>query len=531
MLRPYQNDLVERCFDLWNQDVGAICMVLPTGGGKTLTFSEIVRLRDTPTVCIAHRQELVLQISESLARFGISHQVIAPAAVQKYCSARHLELFERNYVEVNAKVAVAGVQTLLRRADTLSSFIRQVRFWVQDECHHMLPDNQWGRAAALFNNAKGLGVTATPLRLDRQGLDGCFNELVVGPTMRELINDGYLAEYRIFCPPASVNRAQIEVSRSGEFRADSLRDVTGRSQIVGDVVDNYMRLAAGKRGLVFTVDVEGAERQAQAFRQAGVPAKMLSAQSSDRERVEALDELKRGDVKVITNVDLFGEGFDCPALEVVHMARPTQSYGLYVQQFGRALRPLEGKTHGILIDHVNNVLTHGLPDAPRQWSLAGVTRQETDPDDIPLRACAACLAPYTGYRVVCPYCGFAPEPAGRTTLQEVDGDLEELDPQVLAQMRGDVINIESGTPVIPLGAAGAVIGRKNREWQELCQAQEELRDVVSVIAGAWKHGDGLSDREIHRRFYLTFGMSIIEACALRRAASERLTSTMRAYLS
>jgi len=502
----------------------------PTGAGKTRSFSRIVQMRDEPTICIAHRQELVLQISEALASFGIHHRVIAPTTVQRFCAQRHMDLFGAVYTDPNAKVAVAGVQTLLRREDSMRNFNRQVRFWVQDECHHVLPTNQWGKAAALFEGAQGLGVTATPLRCDRQGLDGVFDALVVGPPMRELINRGYLADYRIYAPPASIRRENIRVSSgTGEFVQESVRNEVARSTITGDVVDHYMRLAAGKRGLVFCVTVEGAEQTAAAFRQKGVPALMLSGASSDAERVAGLDALKRGDIKMITNVDLFGEGFDCPALEVVHMARPTQSYGLYVQQFGRALRPLEGKDKGIIIDHVSNVLSHGLPDMPRTWTLAGRQAQERDPDDIPIRACPACLQVYRAFHVHCPHCGFKPEPAQRGTPEEVDGDLEELDPVALSEMRAQVIQLE-GTPLIPIGATGAVIGRKQREWQELVQAQRELREVISYVAGAWHYGDKLSDREINRRFYFTFGTTIPEACGYRRREAVALTEELRKYL-
>ena len=532
-MRDYQEEVTEESIASWKNGSRNICMVMPTGAGKTRTFSHIIKLRDEPTVAIAHRQELVLQISESLAAFGIIHRVIAPAPVQKYCAKRHMELYGRIYVDPNAKAAVSGVQTLLRRSDSLSSYFRQVRFWVTDECHHAVlgnNPNQWGRATLLFPNAQGLGVTATPLRLDRQGLDSVFDTLIVGPDMRTLINQGHLSDYRIYAPPASIDRSAIALSRSGEFQQDDLRRQTRRSTITGDVVEHYLRLASGKRGLTFCVDVETAEQTAEAFRQAGVPALMLHGGSSDAERVEGIEALKRGDVKMITNVDLFGEGFDCPSIEVVHMARPTQSYGLYVQQFGRAMRPLEGKTHGIVIDHVGNVVTHGLPDSPRQWTLAGRDRQARDPDDIPVRACPSCLSVYRAFHTQCPNCGYRPVPVGRSTPQLVDGDLEELDPMTLSEMRANVIDLNVTEPAIPVGASGPVIGRKRREHSELLAAQRELRQSISYVAGYWHYDDGMDDREINKRFYISFGTTILEACGFRRAEAEKLNERLRAYL-
>ena len=225
-LRPYQVEAVNRVREAWDTGRKNVCLVLPTGGGKTHTKSNLIKQMNLITMCIAHRQELVLQISESPAATGIYHRVIAPHAVVGFCSTRHMQLFGQSYVEATSDVAVAGVQTLLRRADNNRAFLNRVRLWDIDECHHVLLDNQWGQAASMFPNAIGLGVTATPLRCDRRGLDGVFDSLVIGPTMRELIDMGFLTDYRIFCPPTSIRLEHIRVSRStGEYvRTDVLKE-------------------------------------------------------------------------------------------------------------------------------------------------------------------------------------------------------------------------------------------------------------------------------------------------------------------
>lgn len=519
-IRPYQEKIQQETIAAWNAGYRRVMMVMPTGAGKTLTKSDLIRKMGMTTCCIAHRQELVLQISESLASCGIFHNIIAPTEVVRFCVERHAKKFGRSFFRADAKVAVSAVQTLTRRADKLRNFLNSVQLWDIDEAHHVLPHNTWGRACGLFPNAIGLGVTATPLRCDRQGLDRSFDHMVVGPSMRDLINAGYLTEYRIFCPPVSIDLERVRVSDStGEFVARDLSEEVERSQIVGDVVAHYLRIAPGGRGLTFAVDLASAGKIADAFNAAGVPAAVVSGDTPDRIRADLLDRLARGDIKQLVNVDLFGEGMDCPTLEVVSMARPTQSYGLFVQQFGRVLRPAPGKTHGIVIDHVGNVLRHGLPDAPRAWSLAAPERRrrkEPDPDAIPITACTACFQPYPRTKVACPWCGNRPEPVGRSLPEQVDGDLIELDPAVLAKMRGEADRI-MGDPQVPVSADALTDRAIRNRWAERQTAQNQLRQTIAEWAGVWKYGRDETDREIQRRFFHSFGVDILTAQGLNAA--------------
>jgi len=524
-LRSYQTDLKERVIAAWQSGARNVMAVSPTGSGKTHLKSDIIKTLNKVTCCIAHRQELVVQISESLASFGIPHRVVASNQVVRFCAQRHSRLFGRSFVNHNATVAVASVQTLLRRSDRLTQFLNRVELWDIDEAHHCLEDNQWGRATALFPRAIGLGVTATPLRCDRKALDGVFDQMVVGPSMRELIDQGHLSDYRIFCPPQSLNMSAIRTSQSsGEFvQKDVLRE-TRSSQITGDVVQHYLRIAPGLRGLTFAVDVQSAVDIANAYNEAGVKAAVVTAKTPDNIRVEYLERLADGDVVQLVNVDLFGEGMDCPALEVVTMARPTQSYGLYVQQFGRVLRTFEGKTDGIVIDHVGNVVRHGLPDAPREWSLAAPEgrRAARNSDAIPLTTCTECFRPYERIRVRCPYCGHKPVPASRSGPEFVDGDLVELDPTILEQMRNEVARVD-GQPRVPRDATHATTRSIINKWKARQDAQTELRKSIALWAGNRKHGYGESDSEIQRRFYLTFGTDVLTAQSLGTKDAVQLT--------
>lgn len=535
LLRPYQEKLITDLDAAWDAGAANVAVILPTGGGKTVIKSNVIARKQRPAVAIAHRQELVSQMSVASARAGVHHRIIAPRSVIGLCVALHMEEFGRSFYHPNSPVAVAGVDTLIRRTDDLTQFLNHIEYWDIDECHHVLKANKWGKAVELFPRARGMGYTATPVRADRKGLSrattGVFDTMVLGPTMRELIDGKYLSEYRIFAPAASIKREEVKVSsNTGEFDAKDLREKTHASGIVGDVVSSYLRFAPGKLGLTFTVDVEEAERTAAAYRDAGVSAEIVTANTPDHIRVELLKKFRRRQIMQIVNVDILGEGFDVPGVEVVSGARATESFGLYMQQFGRVLRIMEGKTHGIYIDHVDNVRRHGLPDRGRIWSLDpvdGNRRSRQVNDDIPIRTCIECFSPYEAIHKCCPYCGAYPEPSRRDAPEYVDGDLAEYSPELLARMRGEIIRLDTGGAAIPLGATPPIERRLERLWHERQVAQQALRETMQQWAGVRKYVYDESDSMMDRRFYHTFGVDKLTAMTLPRAEAERLTSLIR----
>jgi hypothetical protein len=224
---------------------------------------------------------------------------------------------------------------------------------------------------------------------------------------------------------------------------------------------------------------------------------------------------------------------DVPAVEVVSMARPTQSYGLYVQQFGRGLRTSPGKPYGILIDHVGNVMRHGLPDAARTWSLAAPEkrgRAAQDPNVMPVTTCEACFRAYEAVVKACPFCGAVKETEGRSLPEQVDGDLMELDAETLAAMRGQIERID-GPALIPVGVSQVVGLAINKRWNERKVAQTHLREVISTWAGVQKYAFERDDPEIYRRFYHGFGIDVASAQALNTADAIKLTVAIRNTLS
>ena len=542
-LRPYQQKQVTEIHQAWEQGAFNVMGVLPTGGGKTVEFSEVTNHHRGASCSIAHRQELVSQMSLAMARNSVPHHIIGSDKLIKHIVGLHVQETGRNYYDPSSQHAVAGVDTLIRRKASLQRWCDTVTLWVMDEGHHLLKSNKWGKAAAMFPNAKGLSVTATPCRADGKGLgrhaDGLVDTMVEGPTMRQLIDLGYLTDYRIFMPPTDLDVSQVAISAAtGDYNPVQLKKQIRKSHIMGDVVGHYLKHTPGKLGVTFATDVETAQEIANNFNQAGVPAAMVHAKTPDRDRFGALRKFANRELLQMVNVDLFGEGFDLPALEVVSMARPTESFSMFCQQFGRSLRILDGKPEAIIIDHVGNALRHGLPDATREWTLDRAERRsrgEKDPNLIPTKSCNQCTAVYEAIYKACPYCGYVHTPAARSGPEYVDGDLTELSSDVLAAMRGEVERVDEPAEEVRrrmefggapgLAAAGAA--KQHRRRQE---AQADLRAAILEWGGLQRMA-GRPDYESYRRFYWRFGIDVMSAQALGRPKAEELTIKIREVLS
>ena len=548
-LYPHQKEMSDRIDAAWMLGAVNIMPTMDCGLGKTALCC--YKLAECPDSCvaIAHRQELVSQWSLTLARYGITHRILGPIAVIKWIIQLHTQTYGRDFYDPNARRAVAGVDTLIswskpesRHYDSITRWGKQVKLWVVDEGHHLLRENKWGKAVELFPNARGLAPTATAERADGRGLgrhaDGLIDVMVEGARSRWAIENGYLTDYRVFCPPSDLRLDEVGHGVDGDYIRKQLATATRSSSIMGDVVTHYKRVADGRLGVTFAPDVETATDLAAGFNRAGVPAEVVSAKTPDKQRVEVMRQFATGRILQVVNVDLFGEGFDLPAIEVVSLARATDSYGLYHQQFLRALRQKEGKDRAIIIDHCGNTLRHGLPDSPREYSLDRRDKKSsTKSGAIPLRVCLnpVCMSPYEAVLPSCPFCGWIPVPKARTSPSFVDGDLYELDEATLAAMRGEVAKVDRtpeevfhamqnmGHPYVVAKGIANKHGDKQR-------AQSVLRDAIALWGGHQRAKNRL-DPEGHRRFYFTFGVDVLSAQALGRVDAEDLAARINSDIS
>lgn len=545
-LRPDdQLPLVQTVQAHWEAGARGVLMRADTGFGKTVCLAYLVDQHSGASCIMAHRQELVLQLSITLARYGVRHDLIASDATIRAVARAHVEELGACYYQPGARCRVASVDTIIRRTD-LAAWAQQVTLVVPDEGHHVIRGNKWSKAIDLFTHPalRILLPTATPKRADGKGLgshaDGYADAMVEAPPMRWCIDRGYLTDYRIVCPPSDL-QVLSEPGASGDWSPEQLREAARKSHIVGDVVEHYLKWASGRLGVTFCTDVETAVETTAAFRAAGVVAETLTGKTPDHVRRDILRRYRQRDVMQLVTVDIVSEGFDLPAIEVASMARPTQSLALYMQQFGRALRPMPGKDRALIIDHVSNIVRHqGPPDKPRVWSLdRREARRKSDPDAIPYRVCVrppddeypvGCFQPYERFYRKCPHCGYYPEPAGRSSPEQVDGDLAELSAEALERLRGAVVDTDRSpqdyarNQAARTGLPQFVITTNAGRYERRVEAQLTLRAAMERWGGM-QRAAGLTDEQMQRAFFLRFGCDVLSAQGL--GATDALALTER----
>jgi superfamily II DNA or RNA helicase len=403
-LRPYQQRAIDDLRDAYRSGARAPLLVLPTGGGKTIVFSTIAAsaaAKGNRVLILVHRRELIHQASSKLQWIGLQHGIIAAGVPA-----------------TDAPVQIASVQTLARR---LARMDWQPGLIIIDEAHHATA-GQWARVLDHWPDAYRLGVTATPCRLSGEGLRSAFDAMVLGPSVADLINAGFLSPARIYAPPVVADLNGIR-TRAGDYANDQAAAAMDRPTVTGDAIAHYQRLAAGQQAIAFCCNVAHAVSVCDAFKTAGIGAALLLGDTQDRDAVVA--QYAAGVIRVLVTVDVVSEGFDVPAASCAVLLRPTQSLGLYLQQVGRVLRPAPGKDAAIILDHVGNVPRHGFPDDPREWSLAegAVKRSGTAAPSV--RTCPECYAAFKP-APICPVCGAQCQPIKSRVIRQIAGELQEL---------------------------------------------------------------------------------------------------------
>jgi superfamily II DNA or RNA helicase len=378
---------------------------------NTLCFSYIaagVATNQKRVLIVAHRRELLKQISRALKNQGVRHVVM-----------------EGGYHGIpTAAVVVASVFTIAGR---LSRFPAPDLI-IGDEAHHFTPKSTWGKVVAAFPTARVLGVTATPERADGKGLGLMFDTMIVGPTVAELTDEGFLSPAEVYAP-STPDLSAVKV-RAGDYAASELEEVMGGSTLTGDAVKYYLDLAAGKKAVAFCVSVKHAQVVAKAFQDAGVLSASIDGSMDTEQRDEILRKFEHGGVDVLVSCDLISEGFDLPAVEVAILLRPTKSLSLYLQQVGRAIRIAPGKIRTVVLDHANNTRVHGFIDDDRDWELTSDTarkkkakKDEEEPESV--RTCPKCFAAHRP-SPTCPKCGHVYESKART-VKVVEGELKKME--------------------------------------------------------------------------------------------------------
>lgn len=411
-LRPYQDRLANDIRSAFSSGAHRPLAVSPTGSGKTVLFSYItsqVLKRGSRVMIVAHRREILDQISSTLKRVSVPHGFIQAGKPMSKQAAM-----------------VASIQTLGRRLDQIA----QPDLVIIDEAHHAV-SKTYIEVFARWPEAKFIGVTATPERLDGKGLGSMFDRMVMGPSVQWLIDNGFLARPVYYAPRETPDLSHVH-KVAGDFDRAETEEIIDTPRITGDAVTHYRRFCGGQRAVAFCISVAHAQHVAEQFCAAGVPAASIDGSLDPEVRAQRVADLTAGKILVLTSCELISEGFDLPAVNAAILLRPTHSLSMHLQQLGRALRPFPGKTHATILDHVGNCLRHGLAEQERAWDLEGREKRAKKSTPVETKQCSKCFAIFTG--TVCPQCGQQREVTARE-VEQVDGELQRLSIEDIAAKR------------------------------------------------------------------------------------------------
>ena len=400
-LRSYQNDVVEQLRTAWREGYKAPCIVLPCGGGKSCILAEMAR-RTTwngkRVLFLVHRRELVEQIIGTFCRWGVD---------MRYCD-------------------VMMVQTAVRRRAKLT----KPDLIMTDENHHSLAVS-YKNIYEHFPDVLRVGVTATPVRLNGDGLGDVNDKLIVGVSAKWLIENNCLSPYDYYAPDVA-DLTGLH-TKMGEFVTSDIEKAMIKKAVFGDVVSYYRRLADGKKAVCYCASIKHSENMAKTFCEAGIPAAHIDGETPSAERARIIADFRSGEIQILCNVDLISEGFDVPDCECAILLRPTQSLTLYIQQSMRCMRYREGK-RAVIIDHVGNYARFGLPDDDREWTLEKRDRSKKreQGEDIKTKMCPECFLAFqppdkAGAPIVCPHCGYVFPKAERKEIQQESGVLRKIE--------------------------------------------------------------------------------------------------------
>lgn len=361
-LRPYQVSGKKEIYRAWDS-CRTVLFQMPTGTGKTRLFSSIIKdirrlwqqdKKIRKVLVLAHRTELIQQIDETLSdKYGISHGIIKSGVEETW----------------NRDVQVASVQTIVRRLEKWSA--KDFAYIIIDEAHHAV-SSTYMKICQQFPEAKVLGVTATPCRLTGDALRKLFGVLVVSQPITKFIEQKYLSEYSYYSikPDSLIQRELDSISHfnvEGDYAEADMMRIVDTNKVRANIVEAYKKYASGKKGIIYTINQQHNKNICEAFEKIGVKIKAIDSKTPTEERKNTVAQFKSGKIDIICNVNIFSEGFDCPDIEFIQLARPTCSLAMYLQQVGRGLRPHPKGIAATILDNVGSYNKFGLPSANRQW--------------------------------------------------------------------------------------------------------------------------------------------------------------------
>ena len=375
-----------------------VLLQLATGAGKTRIAAEVCRMaqaKRSRVLFLAPRRELITQAAQAFAKQGLWPGVIM--AGEQMARSRDLQV--ASFDTLHAR-AVRTARMAMPEADVV----------IVDEAHLSLADTR-KEIIGHYADAVVIGLTATPARGDGRGLGEIYEDLVFGPSIRHLTDSGFLVPLRYFAPTAPDLEA-LKLNRDGDYAEAGLAKRMDTPQLVGDVVDNWQRIARDRATVVFCVNRAHSRNVRDRFLAVGVTAEHLDGETPNDERAAILGRVRSGETQVLCNVFVASYGLDIPRLDCAVLARPTKNIALYLQTVGRVMRTADGKPDALVIDHSGAVKENGFVEDFIPWSLDEnervkdrKERSQKEQAEAKEIQCPNCKAMFKARRD-CPACGY-----------------------------------------------------------------------------------------------------------------------------
>lgn len=470
--RDYQLDGLEAMRNAIRRGVSRILYQLPTGGGKTIVAGFMIQAAAAKGLRVgwfAHRRELIMQPSAMLDRIGIPHG-ITMSSHKRY--------------DPQAQVQVLSIDTAVRRELPAFDLV------IVDEAHHARSDSYTEVIGKLKPNTV-IGITATPCRLDGRGLGDIFDEIILGPSVQWLTDHGYLVPAETYSWPVPTDGIRII---QGDYDKKQANDRMSQPQLVGNVVDHWLKRCADRATIVFASGIGHSRLLVKRFEAEGITTAHLDGNTPTDERDKIIKRLRSGELRLVCNYGVLTEGTDIPNVSCIVNCRLTQSEALWLQMAGRGLRSDPGKINCIIHDHGGSARLHGTPEQPREWTLTQTVERKKGkkPALVPvdtIRVCPDCGRVLPREATNCP-CGYVFKAA---QIKESSGELEKITGAAVvpeSKMRSDFFRWmweqenfkrKDGKPYAP-GYAFAKFQARYRVppksiWREQYKAQKAIKSA------------------------------------------------------
>ena len=393
-LREYQIESIEKIRASLRSGNRNVILQAACGSGKTIIAAEIVSKaleKGSRVIFLQNRRDLVKQTYQKFEDYGLGDEVGVIMAGEDHHLSR--------------PVQVVSIQTYIRRIEQGEEWFHDADLVIFDECHSSIAKTYLKIIEQYREKAMILGLTATPCRSDGRGLGVIYDDIVPCIGTSELIDLKFLVPM-VHYGPSAPDLSKIGTV-AGDYNKKELGHAMDKPKLIGDIYDNWMEIGDDRQTIIFAVNVKHSKHIRDLFNSKGVPCEHIDAHTNDEDRLGIYSRFESGDTRILTNVGICTEGSDFPFVGCIVIARPTKSYGRFIQMAGRGLRPDNDKADCILLDHSGCIDRHGFVDDDMTWSLNDKEKAWKKPPkkkEKAMMTCDMCSHKFTGKR--CPQCGY-----------------------------------------------------------------------------------------------------------------------------